>query len=119
MKGDEFISVTTSRRFIFPPELKKATAMRPIVTLADLLAASQIHIETEDELSLLIHSAAELAVPDQGLAFGLLMLADMPAEIAASHMGNVTLLAHRLHTDTDGPAICRAVAQALAQFADE
>lgn len=95
--------------------------MRRIISLADLVAASQDHIETEDDLSCLMHHASELAAERalQGLAFGLMLLADMPAERAASHMGDVTLLAGRLPALTDGPAICHAVAQALAQFAGE
>lgn len=93
--------------------------MRRIISLADLVAASQDHIETEDDLSCLMHHASELAAERalQGLAFGLMLLADMPAERAASHMGDVTLLAGRVLAD--GPVICHAVAQALAQFAGE
>lgn len=87
------------------------------MTANQLLEASEEHIETEHELGALLKRAGELASDcDPALATLCAILAECPAEIAAGWHTMLEELANRLHQDTDGPTIARAIACALEQF---
>lgn len=90
------------------------------MTVAELLAASEDHLETERGLEGVLIRAAELARnQNPALAMLLRVLAAEPSEIGAVRAEEMFNLATRLHPDSDGPALCRVAGAALAQFADD
>ena len=90
-------------------------------TVADIAArAVWAHDLNERGMVRLLNDAATIAdACDPALALLCRVLADCPLEVAAAWTPNVDALAQRLHPDTDAPALCRAVAVALAAHAEE
>ena len=90
------------------------------MTVAELLAAAQGHLETERDLESVLIRAAELAEENNpALAMLFRVLAAEPSEVAAARADEMMILAIRLHPDSDGPPLCRVASAALAQFADD
>ena len=105
------------------PESIRANEDLPIkaMSLADLAECVKADISTEREMSLILQRAADLAEEVRMPALAMLfdVLSEEPSEIAAMWHSHVLGLAEKLHADTDGPALCRLVSLALAQFDGE
>lgn len=90
------------------------------MTVAQLLAAAEDHLECEDDLQGVLQRAAVLA-QDSNPALAMLfrVLSEEPSDVAATRAAEMADLVHALHVDTDGPALANIASAALAQFADE
>lgn len=98
--------------------MKKVSAMSP----QELLGLVAIEIESEDDLGEILKRAAELAIDsDPSLSLMMLVLADMPSEIAGVWAKNLEGLSAKLDrfSDGDGALLAMVASRALAQFVEE
>lgn len=88
------------------------------MSLADLAERVKRDIPNEHTMSVILQRVAVLANDAKMPALAMLfdVLSEEPAEVASGWAPHVCGLAEKLHADTDGPALCRVVSLALAQF---
>lgn len=90
------------------------------MSLADLAERVKEDIPNEHTMSVILQRAADLAEEAKMPALAMIfdVLSEEPAEVASAWAPHIRGLAEKMHADTDGPALCRVVALALAQFED-
>lgn len=79
----------------------------------DELIADAVNLQSEHNLNVWLIAMAGKVDGNPALSLLIIVLSDMPEEIAALFADKIDTMATELHADTNGPRIARAVAATL------